>query len=200
MPPPLMAILKPPKKGPPPLPLDSPPIKPSPPATAAASSLSPSVTPKKQQRSSSIDSSGDEVPKHQRKKDKPRLHSGSNICWVDEGALDRLYKVQPQLLKDLRVLHNFKEVNGQNVEDPKNFPNARITTVIRKGRGSEGVMKMLGDENEAPDPISYFKDDLHSGKGLAERVSVVLHPSLYRTVKLTYPRDIGGLAHDSHHE
>ena len=115
---------------------------------------------------------------------------------MDEGALDRLYKVQLQLLKDLRVLHNFKAVNGQNVEDQKNFPNARITTVIRKGRGSEGVMKMLGDENEALDPISNFKDDLHSCKGLAESVPVVLHPSLYRAVKLTYPRDIGGLAHD----
>ena len=195
MPPPLMTILKPLKKGPPPLPLDSPPIKPSPPATAAASLLSPSVTPKKRPRSSSIDSSGDEVPKHQRKKDKPRHHSGSNICWVDEGALDRLYKVQPQLLKYLRVLHNFKEVNGQNV-DPKNFPNTWITTVIRKGRGSEGGMKMLGEANEALDPISYFKDDLHPCKGLARRVPVVLHPSLYRAVKLTYPRDIGGLAHD----
>ena len=115
---------------------------------------------------------------------------------MDEGVLDRLYKVQPQLLKDLRVHHNLKEVNGRNVEDPKNFPNAWITIVIRKGRGSEGVMKILGDANEALGPISYFKDDLHSCKGLVGRVTVVLHPSLYRAVKLTYPRDIGGLAHD----
>ena len=85
---------------------------------------------------------------------------------MDEGALDRLYKVQPQLLKDLRVLHNFKEVNGRNVEDPKNFPDAWITTVIRKGRGSEGVMKMLGEANVALSPISYLKDDINSCKGL----------------------------------
>ena len=115
---------------------------------------------------------------------------------MDEGALDRFHKVQPQLIKDLRVLHNFKKINGQNVEDPKKFPNTWITTVIRKSRGSEGLMKMLGDENEALGPISYFKDDLHSCKGLAGRVPVVLHSSLYRAVKLTYPQDIGGLAHD----
>ena len=115
---------------------------------------------------------------------------------MDEGALDRLYKVQPQLLKDSRVLRNFKEVNGRNVEDPKNFPNAWITTVIRKGRGSEGVMKMLGEVNEALGPISYLKDNLISSKGLVGRVPVVLHPSLYRALKLTYPRDVGGLAHD----
>ena len=115
---------------------------------------------------------------------------------MDEGALDRLYKVQPQLLEDLRVLHNFKEVNGRNVEDPKNFPDAWITTVIRKGRGSEGAMKMLGEANEALGPISYLKDDINSCKGLVGRVPVVLHPSLYRALKLTYPRDVGGLAHD----
>ena len=115
---------------------------------------------------------------------------------MDEGALDRLYKVQPQLLKDLRVLHNFKEVNGRNVEDLKNFPNAWITTVIRKGRGSEGVMKMLGEANEALGPISYIKDDLISCKGLVGRVPVVLHPSLYRALKLTYPRDVGAITNE----
>ena len=196
MPPPLMSVLVQRKKGPipPPLPLESPPARPSPPPTAATSS--PSITPKKQQRSSSIDSSGDEVPKHIKKKEKPRHNTGINICQVDEGALDRLHKVQPQLLKELRVLHNFKEVNGHNVEDPKNFPNSWITTVIRKGRGSEGVMKMLGEANEALGPISFLKDDLTSCKGLVGRVPVVLHPSLYRALKLTFPRDVGGLAHD----
>ena len=188
MPPPLMSVLVRGKKGPthPPLPLESPPTKPAPPATATASS--PSTTPKKRQRSSSIDSSGDEVPKHIKKREKPRHHTGTNICRVDEGALDRLHKVQPQLLKDLRVLHNFKEVNGCNVEDPKNFPDSWITTVIRKGRGSEGVMKMLGEANEALGPISFLKDDLASCKGLVGRVPVVLHPSLYRALKLTFPR------------
>ena len=195
MPPPLMSVLTQKKKGPPPpLPLESPPAKPSPPVTAAASS--PSTTPKKRQRSSSIDSSGDEVPKHIKKKEKPRHNTGLNICRVDEGALDRLHKVQPQLLKELRVLHNFKEVNGHNVEDPKNFPKAWVITVIRKGRGSEGVMKMLGEANEAFGPLSFLKDDLSSCKGLVGRVPVVLHPSLYRAIKLTFPRDVGGLAHD----
>ena len=57
-------------------------------------------------------------------------------------------------------------------------------------------MKMLGEANEALGPISYFKDDLISCKGLIGRVPVVLHPSLYRALKLTLPWDIGGLAHD----
>ena len=144
MPPPTMTSLKPqPKKGPPsPLPLDAPPTRPSPPPAAATISStvsSPSTTPKKRQRSSSIDSSGDKVPKHKKKekKEKPRPHTGLNICRVDGEVLDRLHKVQPQLLKDLRVLHNFKEVSGQNLEDPQNFPNVWVTSVIRKGWESE---------------------------------------------------------------
>ena len=110
--------------------------------------------------------------------------------------MDRLHKIQPQLIKDLRVLHNFKELSGKNVEDPLNFPHAWVTSVIRKGRGSEGVMKMLAEANEALGLISILEDDHNSCKGLIGRIPVVLHPSLYRAVKLTFPRDIGGLAYD----
>ena len=59
-----------------------------PPAAAAISSSavsSPTTTLKKRQRSSSIVSSGDEIP-NQEKKEKPRHHTGSNICRVDEGG------------------------------------------------------------------------------------------------------------------
>ena len=134
----------------------------------------------------------------QNNRGKKRNHiiTRSNICWVDEGVLDCLHKVQPQLLKDLRVLHNFKEVNGRNLEEPRNFPNAWIISVIRKGQGSEGAMKMLGEANRALGPSAIIKDDLHLYKGLVGRDPVFLHPSLYRAVKLTFPWDIGGLAHD----
>ena len=131
--------------------------------------------------------------KKRKKKEKPCYHTGHNIRRVDEGVLD---KVQSQLIKDLRVLHNFKEVSGKNVEDPLNFPHTWVTTVIQKGQGSKGAMKMLGEANEALGPISIIKDDHHSCKGLIGRVPVVLHSSLYRAVKLTFLRDIGGLAHD----
>ena len=115
---------------------------------------------------------------------------------VDDRILDRLHKVQLQLLKHLRILHNFKEVNGQNVDDPRNFPNAWVTSVIWKGRGSEGAMKMLGEANEALGPSNIIKDDLHSSKSLFGRVPVILHPSFYKAVKHTFPRDIRDHAHD----
>ena len=57
-------------------------------------------------------------------------------------------------------------------------------------------MKMLGEANQALGLISYIKDNINSCKGLVGRVPVVLHPSLCRAVKLTYPRDVGDLTHD----
>ena len=53
----------------------------------------------------------------------------------EEEVLDRLNKVQPQLLKDVNVLHNFKDVNGRNVEDPTIFHDAWLTLVICEGWG-----------------------------------------------------------------
>ena len=53
---------------------------------------------------------------------------------------------------------------------------------------------MLGEANKSP--LSFIKDNLNSCKGLVGRVPVVTNPSLYRAVKLMYPRDIGGLAQD----
>ena len=123
-----------PNKGPipPPLLLDLAPIKPLPPATepSAATSIPPATktaslppaTPKKRQRSWSVDSSVDEIPKPRKKKRKTASSFWLQHFQGGRGVLDRLNKVQLQLLKDLRVLHNFKEVNGRNVEDPQNFP------------------------------------------------------------------------------
>ena len=56
------------------------------------------------------------------------------------------------------------------------------------------MMKMLGEANEALGPISFFKDNLTSCKGLIGRVPVVLHPSLYRAIKLTFSRGRRGVS------
>ena len=55
---------------------------------------------------------------------------------------------------------------------------------------------MLEEAKEALGPISFIKDDHISCKDLVGRIPVVLHPSLYKAVKLTYLRDIGGLTQD----
>ena len=64
----------------------------------------------------------------------------------------------------------------------RTFPTFGSLQVIRKGRGSEGIMKMLREANETLNPISFIKDDLKSCKGLVGRVPIVLHLSLYREI------------------
>ena len=82
------------------------------------------------------------------------------------------------------------------MEGSRKFQAFRITSVIRKGRGSEGILKMLREANKALDPLSFIKDYLKSCKGLVGRFSIVLQPSHYKAAKLTFPWDIGGLAQD----
>ena len=76
---------------------------------------------------------------------------------MDKKFLERHTKVLPQHLKDLRVLLNFKEVNKKSVKDSSNFLEARVTSVICLGRGSDGIMKMLGEANEALGPYPILK-------------------------------------------
>ena len=119
---------------------------------------------------------------------------------MDEGVLDRHRGVRPQLIKDLRVLHNFKEVNGKNVEDPLNFPKAWVTSVIRKGRGSEGVIKMLGEANEALGPVSFIKDDSDACKGLIGGGPCCVAPFLVWGCKIDFPaRRRGSRSWRGHH-
>ena len=51
---------------------------------------------------------------------------------------------------------------------------------------------MLGEANQALDPIAHIRDDDY----LCKNVVISLHPSLYRVLKLTFPQDIEGLTRD----
>ena len=98
-------------------------------------------------------------------------------------------------VKGLEGVHNFREINELSVEDQSNFTLAKVASVIRLGRVSDGIMKMLGGANEAIGQSSLVINDAKTCKNFVERVPIVLHPSLERSVKLNFLRDIGGLAH-----
>ena len=58
----------------------------------------------------------DKFPKQ---KKSPRHKHGKAVYRMDENNLERRNQLQPQQLKDVRVLHNFKEVNGKDMVDPR---------------------------------------------------------------------------------
>ena len=137
------------------------------------------------------------VAKTKQKKGWPKYNKGENFCRVDGSALERRINVLPQTLKDFRVLHNLKEIDGRDVEDPKNFPNSCVISVVRMGREFEGIMGMLGEANQVLVPLVHFMDHEKYVNSVMGRVPISIHPSLYRAGKFTFLQSIGGLARDS---
>ena len=162
MPPPKLTILK---KQPPPLPKNPPPSTPPPPQQASTSKKTPppscSKSPqKKRQRSPSAGSSEEEIaikkhPKNERKKKKQKFKQGEDVCRVDEDILDNNNNLQPQQLKGLRVLLNFKTVNGKSIEDPRNFPKAKDNDSDKEGSGVRGSNR--NDKRSCPDLRPYCR-------------------------------------------
>ena len=90
-------------------------------------------------------------------------------------------------MKNLRALNSFKQVNGKNVEDPKNFPGTRVISVEWRSQGSEGIIGMLGEANQALSPLAYLIDDEKFASHVVWKVSISLYPSLDRALKIIFP-------------
>ena len=146
----------------------------------------------KRQRSPSVGSSEDELPSF---KKKAPYGGGKNICKVDANILKKETDLPKKHLKRLEDLRNIIFVKSRDVENPQNFPDARVMSFIRTGKRAEPIMEMLQEAVEVFGPIAYLmtdtKMDVEPG-----RVPITLHPSLYRALKLTFPRDIGGISCD----
>ena len=78
-----------------------------------------------------------------------QIQREEDMCRVDPSILGWRNKLQPQYLKDLRVLHNFKEVDSRYVESPTSFPRTFMLSVIRTGWSSGGIMNMIGKAIQA---------------------------------------------------
>ena len=165
------------------------PLPPTPPAVTPAKKIKIAVpTPK------------DPAPKDFPPQKKTKYKRGVHICRVDSNIAEKS-KLQAQGLKNLRILQNFKEVNGKSVEDPRNFPYApKILTVIKTGENLQ-VWDMLKEASTSfymatPLAVRHLTDLKKSKQNCLGRVPMLLHPSLYRALKLTFPRDVGGVSQD----
>ena len=113
-------------------------------------------------------------------------------------------KLQSHAEKDLKVLHKFNKIKPENkdVEDPANFPQAqRVLTVLKSGGKTRQVWDMLREANDTfdttPPLASWTHPEITKHASLCRgRVPVLMHPSLYRAAKLTFPRHVGGLSQD----
>lgn len=105
--------------------------------------------------------------------------------------------LQAQRLKELRVLQNFKEVENKVGEDPTNLSQTKkILTLILVSPGTQ-KWSMLGEANTAfklSSPLATVEEETcRKFKPFSSGVGVPV-TSLYRVVKLTFPRDINRLS------
>ena len=104
------------------------------------------------------------------------------------------------LKKTLKPLSSLKSINGKDITNPYLFKNAAMVTTFVRSAGPrtkelwhflEGASRpdvMLADLRHQS-----FKKLLHFCSG---RAPILVHPSFYRSLRLRYPVDVGGITRD----
>ena len=100
----------------------------------------------------------------------------------------------------LRPLEVLEEVEEKRVDNPRNFRGApMVTTFIREAEGrATGVWTMVkAAELAFPDIRMADKEHPsleHMNTFCSGRAPIYVHPSLYRALKVLYPRDVGSIS------
>lgn len=112
---------------------------------------------------------------------------------MDREALERDFSSQRRIF--LRPLFKYTAVDGLSTKDPNNFPNAPgVVTLIRNTGENLKVWDHLTGAKDVYSKLQLAQIESPELKKLAQfysgRVPVLLHPYLYRTLKLTFPKDV----------
>ena len=113
--------------------------------------------------------------------------------------------LQPQNLdhvvkKSLKPLLSFKNVDSKDITNPYLFQDApMLTTFIRSaGNRTKELWQFIDDTSRTDVMLADTKNSMLR-KMLpfcSGRVPILVHPSFYRTLKLGYPVDVGGITRD----
>ena len=122
------------------------------------------------------------------------------ICNVD--ALGVQTEFNHEQKKALGPLLKLKPVCGKDVENLENFPDVIMVTTFVQSAVSRAtkVWHILRRAEQARSDVRLADWELLSLKRMnqfcAGRVPVYVHPSLYWSIKLACPLDVGGMSHD----
>ena len=105
------------------------------------------------------------------------------------------------LKKALKPLFSMKKIDNIDITNPHNFKNApMLTTFVRTTGGRTKELWQLIEEASRADVMLADTTNIMLKKMLpycAGRVPILVHPSFYRSLKLRYPMDVGGITrHD----
>ena len=108
-----------------------------------------------------------------------------------------------QLRKALKPLLSFEKVNNVNISNPSNFRSAAmVNTFVRlAGDRTRGVWKFLSTVCQTDTGMKLAELEHSSVKSCISycsgRVPILVHPSLYRSIKLQFPIDVRGITRDN---
>ena len=105
-----------------------------------------------------------------------------------------------QLRKTLKPLLDLEKIQGKKICDPTNFRSApMVTTFVRSsGDRSKGVWKFLDAVRQSDTGVVLAELEHSSLKRCLPfctgRTPILVHPSLYRSLKVRFPLDVGGVS------
>ena len=105
-----------------------------------------------------------------------------------------------QLRKTLKPLIDLEKINGKRVCNPTNFRSAPMVTTFARSSGdhSKGVWKFLDTVHQTDTGVVLAELEHSSLKRCLpycwRRIPILVHPSLYRSLKVRFPLDVGGVS------
>ena len=166
-------------------------------------SLSPITTPKIFSRSRSVNRIG---PSPSSSPTHTRTHSETNQIRKPLIGITLCKEPDPSKITDhqlktlLKPLFSFKSINEKNISNPYLFRDAtKVTTFVRTAGNRTRELWRFIQEASCADLRLAELDHSSLKKMLpfcSGRVPILVHPSFYRSLKLRYPMDVGGITRD----
>ena len=127
---------------------------------------------------------------------------GVKCLEIEDNTFNNLSVPMKTILNALKKRKTFK---GRSCEDPRNFPHARLVMTLVRVEKNCKAWELIDYAKKAFPDISMVDMGNDEDKNLktvrnkvSGRLPIYLHPSLYRSLKLTYPNDVGVIVRDGH--
>ena len=124
---------------------------------------------------------------------------GVDCLQVGEETFEKLSGPMKKIYTSLRKCHMF---NKKNCEDPRNFPHARLVMTLIHSSGRTRAWDLIDHAKKVFPKIKMVdssNENLRSVRNkVSGRVPILVHPSLYRALKLTYPSEVGVVVRDGY--
>ena len=165
--------------------------------------LSPITTPKLITRSHSVTRTTPPPPppatKQRSQSASSEVRRAINAFYFCEDILEPQH-LDHILKKALKPLFSMKKIDNIDITNPHNFKNApMLTTFVRTAGGRTKELWQFIEEASRADVMLADTTNIMLKKMLpycAGRVPILVHPSFYRSLKLRYPMDVGGITRD----